>query len=204
MRFIYSIPVLLFLFIQNGITQVVSTDNLKKDITYLASDQLNGRGTGTEDEKKAADYIAKSFKDLSLIPYGSNTYFFDFSFRLKNNPHGDEETKDTTAKITESKNVVGFLDNGSNHTIIVGAHYDHLGLGEISGSLESDSKGKIHNGADDNASGTAGMMELARIYSQNKVKEPYNFLFMAFSGEELGLFGSKKYCENPTIDLKNI
>jgi hypothetical protein len=64
--------------------------------------------------------------------------------------------------------------------------------------------GQVHNGADDNASGTAGVIELARYYGSNNVKEKFNFLFICFSGEELGLYGSKKYCENPTIDLKTV
>ncbi|MBU6342040.1 MAG: M20/M25/M40 family metallo-hydrolase, partial [Bacteroidetes bacterium] len=84
------------------------------------------------------------------------------------------------------------------------AHYDHLGLGHDHNSLEANPEGKIHNGADDNASGTAGLIELARYFAQNEQREQHNFVFIAFSGEELGLYGSKKYTDYPTIDLGTV
>src|SRR5690606_16438378 len=82
-------------------------------------------------------------------------------------------------------------------------HYDHLGHGII-GSRDTLNIGKIHNGADDNASGVAGLLELVRYYSQNNVKEKFNILFIAFGAEELGLLGSVHFTENPTIPLENI
>ena len=97
-------------------------------------------------------------------------------------------------------NVVGYIDNGAANTIIVGAHYDHLGYGEDHNSLFTGSTPQIHNGADDNASGTAALIELSRQLKNAKLKNN-NYLFIAFSGEELGLFGSKYYTENPTIDF---
>ncbi len=100
--------------------------------------------------------------------------------------------------------MAAYLDNGAAHTIVIGAHYDHLGLGHDRNSLEANAEGKIHNGADDNASGTAGVLELARYFAQNGVREQHNFLFLCFSGEELGLVGSKKFTENPTIDLNSV
>ena len=100
--------------------------------------------------------------------------------------------------------MIGFLDNSAENTIVIGAHYDHLGLGHDHNSLDANPEDKIHNGADDNASGTSGVMELANYFSKNNIKENYNFLFICFSGEELGLLGSKKWCDNPTIDLTKI
>jgi Zn-dependent M28 family amino/carboxypeptidase len=88
--------------------------------------------------------------------------------------------------------VIGVLDNGAKKTIVIGAHYDHLGLNEHHHSTKMNSEGEIHNGADDNASGVAGVLELARMYSQNKTKENVNFIFALFSGEEDGLIGSKE------------
>jgi len=67
--------------------------------------------------------------------------------------------------------VVGFLDNGAQHTIVIGAHYDHLSLGHDHNSLDANPEDKIHNGADDNASGTAGVLELARYFSKNNKKK---------------------------------
>jgi aminopeptidase YwaD len=99
-------------------------------------------------------------------------------------------------------NVVGYIDNGAARTIIIGAHYDHLGYGEDHNSLWT-GKPEIHNGADDNASGTATVLELAKLLKKSKLKND-NYLFICFSGEELGLFGSKYYTENPTIKLADV
>lgn len=102
-------------------------------------------------------------------------------------------------------NVVGFLNNNAANTVILGAHFDHLGYGEDNNSR--DTARQIHNGADDNASGTAALMELARQLSSSKKKandKKSNYLFIAFSAEELGLFGSKFYADNPTIDLSTV
>lgn len=110
---------------------------------------------------------------------------------------------DLSEKKRSGHNVIGYLDNGAANTVIVGAHYDHLGYGEDGNSLYRGADMQIHNGADDNASGTAGMIELARMLKQSKLKNN-NYLFIAFSGEELGLFGSKYFTEHPTIDLHSV
>src|SRR5690606_36266600 len=103
--------------------------------------------------------------------------------------------------IRRANNLLGFLDNGAPYTIVIGAHYDHLGLGMQGGSKDPEPAGKIHNGADDNASGVAGLLELARYFSENNQTEPYNFLFIAFAAEELGLLGSRYFVEHPTLPL---
>jgi len=110
---------------------------------------------------------------------------------------------DISDKKRNGTNVVGYIDNGAPATVVLGAHYDHLGHGEDGGSLERKNKGQIHNGADDNASGTAALIELARLLKNSKLKSN-NYLFIAFSGEELGLFGSKYFTEHPTIDLNMV
>ncbi len=182
--------------------QNISEKKLQKHVTYLASDKLKGRGTGTEEERKAAKYIAKQFKKIGLVPKGDNgTYLHNFTFKKASDPHGGVAEN---APQMNSQNVAAYLDNGAANTIVIGAHYDHLGLGHDHNSLEANSAGKIHNGADDNASGTAGVIELARYFAQNGVKEQHNFLFLCFSGEELGLVGSKKYADAPTIDLSKV
>lgn len=99
-------------------------------------------------------------------------------------------------------NVVAYLDRGAPYTVVFGAHYDHLGLGEYGSSLHA-GEPAIHNGADDNASGTAGLIELARYFSEQK-QSKYNYLFMAFSGEELGLLGSAYFAKNPTMPLEKV
>jgi aminopeptidase YwaD len=100
-------------------------------------------------------------------------------------------------------NVIGYIDNRAATTVIFGAHYDHLGYGEDGNSMIRTGEKNIHNGADDNASGTAALIELARqLKSSNATNN--NYLFIAFSGEELGLFGSKYFTEHPTIDLSTV
>jgi hypothetical protein len=180
--------------------QEISTDRIKKDITYLASDKLKGRGTGSEGETLAANYISTQFKKAGLAPKGTDGYMFPFSFTHKIDPKDSASATETR----NGKDVVGYLDNGAEYTVVIGGHYDHLGLGHDHNSLDPNPDGKIHNGADDNASGASGVMELARYYAGNKEKEKFNFLFICFSGEELGLYGSKKFCENPTIDLSKV
>lgn len=100
-------------------------------------------------------------------------------------------------------NVVGFLDNHAATTVILGAHFDHLGYGEDGNSMirHFDSP-QIHNGADDNASGTAALIEISKKLKDSKLTAN-NYLFVAFSGEELGLFGSKYFADHSPVDLKN-
>lgn len=100
-------------------------------------------------------------------------------------------------------NVIGLINNNAPTTIILGAHYDHLGYGEDHNSLFTGTTPMIHNGADDNASGTAALIELSKMIRSSKMKK-YNYLFIAFSGEELGLFGSKYFTEHPEINLSNV
>lgn len=100
-------------------------------------------------------------------------------------------------------NVVGVLDNGADHTVVLGAHYDHLGHGQYGGSLYRGDEVLIHNGADDNASGVAMILELADRFRTDPPVDA-NILLIAFSGEELGLFGSAYFTENPLIDLETV
>lgn len=98
-------------------------------------------------------------------------------------------------------NVIGYIDNQAKHTVVIGAHYDHLGMGDESSLYRGDAT--IHNGADDNASGTAALIELAR-YFKNAGAKNNNYLFIAFSGEEKGLLGSNYFIKNPWVDLDNV
>ena len=303
---------------------------LKAHITYLSSDELEGRRTGTKGEELAMEYIATAFRKLGLEPKGTESYvqsflvndgkmmsdvnrleindqelrretdyfvypfspdalvnsrvaialrevqspwFYDLDDALeanKNNPHYDVnefikkaitdaakdgatavvfynssvlpdnqlfDPKDRSAvsaipaiyvkydaakkyfadpsatmkfslrtsigeKTRTGRNVIGYIDNGAATTVVLGAHYDHLGYGEDGNSMIRTGERNIHNGADDNASGTAALIELGRILQSGP--KGNNYLFIAFSGEELGLFGSKYFVENPTIDLSRV
>jgi len=107
-------------------------------------------------------------------------------------------------KNRQGHNVIGYIDNRAPNTVILGAHFDHLGYGEDGNSMiRNFDHPMIHNGADDNASGTAALIELARLLKNSRATNN-NYLFIAFSGEELGLFGSKYFTEHPTVDLKEV
>lgn len=179
----------------------IHADDISTHITFLASDEMKGREAGTPEEAAAANYIADLFKSYDVQPAGDDgTYFqtFTFSTARLTNPHA--AASDTSGERRMAKNVVGFLPgiSESDELIIIGAHYDHLGLGAF-GSLYK-GEPKIHNGADDNASGTAGLLELAEYFAVNRPNK--NLLFIAFSAEEMGLLGSQYYVENPTVELE--
>jgi aminopeptidase YwaD len=315
---------------KKGDSKVVK--QLRADISYLASDDLEGRRTGTEGEKKAADYIEKRYAGLKIAPYkGAYKHQFKFTYgkepaknsaiKLFNTPlsiptdaypvpfsaaksvfgdvlpdvtergsiwlqplytdslqandphfdadkqmyeaakeamkagatgivfygnfggryeptfnaHSDLEVLDVPVCYITNKtwirfnqkaennsqksgvpiamsvaidkterlgtNVAAYIDNNKPYTVILGAHYDHLGYGEDGNSLFANAKKErqIHHGADDNASGTAAVLELAKWAKQKKLKH-YNYLFLNFSGEELGLFGSKAFVKDAGID----
>ena len=306
---------------------------LKSNVSFLASDELEGRRAGTKGETLAADFIAGKFKEIGLLPKGISESFFqpftvsdgkmislktslsinnkvlsqdlDFfplsnsqNFPLfkgqlspaltekgqpwfldladdleenKTNPHFDItnlilakitkakdngatavilynsssivdnlkfDTKDRSESLPlpvlflnkqsflsnvpdknatydlnfaieivpntrNAKNIIGYIENNAPFTIVLGAHFDHLGYGEDGNSMVRTGEKLIHNGADDNASGTAALIELAFLLNKSKEKF-YNFLFIAFSAEELGLNGSKYFVENPTISLNTV
>ncbi len=179
---------------------------LNADISYLASDSLEGRETGTEGEAKAAAFIAQRFEELGLQKAGENdSYFQQFSFKphppITKHTQGDSTTLGTGfVKERVGQNVVGMLDKGASKTIVIGAHYDHLGYGDEN-SLFTGGK-EIHNGADDNASGVAAMLELADRFQETALES--NILFIAFSGEEKGLYGSNYFVDNPTLSLEEV
>lgn len=307
---------------------------LRTDITYLASDALEGRRTGTEGERKAAEYIEQRYQQMHIAPY-NGTYYHPFKFTYgkeinpstrininginvnanedgfpmpfsankkaasdilpdvmeqgsawilplyadqdeANNPHFDWEKsafersrdalkqgatavvffdgygskyapafnsqtqyepvdipvvfinnntykKDIANRLASKSivsisldinitkvqrggnNLAAYIDNGAKYTVVLGAHYDHLGYGEDHNSLHAnaDKDHMIHHGADDNASGTAALLAMAE-WIKNKKLRNYNYLFVNFSGEELGLFGSKAFVKDQALDSNRI
>lgn len=174
-------------------------DALRTDITYLADDKLEGRAIGTEGERLASEYIAAAFERIGLEPKGTNGYYQPFTVKKPTNPH-EQAVIGTDGEGVTGRNVAGFIDNGAQNTVVLGAHYDHLGYGG-EGSLYRGERA-IHNGADDNASGTAAIIQLAALLKDKS--DHNNYLFLAFSGEESGLWGSNYFSKNSTIDLANV
>lgn len=183
-----------------GCKQEHTTQNkILEDVTFLADDKLEGRQTGTEGEKAAAAYLVQRFQELDLEPKGTDGYIQMFNFKPKTNPHEDVKFTEVLSDSTiVGRNVLGFIDNKSNQTVVIGAHYDHLGYGGEGSLFRGDEKA-IHNGADDNASGVALMLNLASKLRATNVNN--NYLFIAFSGEEMGLLGSNYFVKNATIDV---
>jgi hypothetical protein len=117
------------------------------------------------------------------------------AFTFNSNPHGASNGEMSTAR-----NVVGTIDHGAPYTVVIGAHYDHLGHGGM-GSRDPGSSA-IHNGADDNASGVAALLDIARQLSASGARSN-NYVFVAFSAEELGLFGSKHFVSSLPLERVN-
>jgi hypothetical protein len=165
-------------------------------VRFLADDALQGRLAGTPGERCAGDFIAARFRELALKPGGeAGSFFQQFPLASVLNPHALSGT---------GRNVIALLEGSDlalkDEWIIVGAHYDHLGHGELGSMATGAEKAAIHNGADDNASGVAVMLEVARWLKA--ARPARSIAFIAFSGEESGLLGSAHFAAHSTIDLK--
>lgn len=199
-----AFPFLIFIILMSScktkaqLVQSDTTEQVMKDIMMLSSDEMEGREVGTKGEKLAAEYLANRMKNIGLVPKGDNgTFLQEFSKKTSSNPHLDE-TAD--GNVIVGYNLLGYINNNKPHTVVIGAHYDHLGYGGF-GSMH---KGEpaIHSGADDNASGVAGVLRLAEQIKKLKDLN-YNYLFILFSGEERGLWGSNIYV-NKKLDDKSM
>jgi hypothetical protein len=176
--------------------QAGSARRIRADIAFLAADAREGRGVGTSGLEVSADYLARSFARIGLTQPGPDGFFQPFVI-------------DSTAPAAAHsglggkavRNVVGVLPGRgalATQAIVLGAHYDHLGRGGA-GSLDADSTGVVHNGADDNASGTAALLETARLLRGRLTGDRRTIIFVAFTAEELGTLGSIHYLRNPVF-----
>ncbi|MBP5715408.1 MAG: M20/M25/M40 family metallo-hydrolase [Prevotella sp.] len=185
MRKIYSIISIAFALVVQTYAQ--KQDDMRQAVEYLASQELGGRYPGTAGDTLASAFIVDKLRSLKLKPFKGNKakdYFHDFTYTKKD-------------KEVATHNIIAVLPGKDkrlrNEYIVVGSHYDHLGMGgEGSGSRRLDTLG-VHPGADDNASGDAVVLELARHFK--KVRSPRSLIFMFFGAEEQGLIGSKNFIE---------
>jgi len=154
------------------------------DVRFLAADSQEGRGVGTAGLERAGAYIRDGFARAGL-----RVSFQDFTI-----PPDAPAVLHTTLGGTATCNVVAIISGSSRvlrgEIVVVGAHYDHLGLGGF-GALDPDSTGRVHNGADDNASGTAALLEIGRSLARRHAAR--TIVLVAFSGEELGTLGSSYF-----------
>ncbi|MGE0353636.1 MAG: M28 family peptidase [Gemmatimonadales bacterium] len=164
------------------------------DVEYLAADALQGRRIGSPGADSAAEYIRRRFQAAGLQP-SPQGWFQVFTVSRDAPAVAQAQLGEVTGR-----NVIGVLPGRDpvrqNEIVILGAHYDHLGLGgPHSGAMDQDVLGEVHNGADDNASGIAGLIHVAEQLSQNPPGR--TVVFIAFTGEELGLLGSAYYTRHP-------
>lgn len=153
-----------------------STDSaVDRDLGALCAEEMAGRGLGQEGLARAAEYLEGRLREMELSPA------FGYTYRQEFEGPGGESLVNLVAR---------FGADGESQHIIVGAHYDHLGI---------DAEGQVYPGADDNASGVAALLELTRILQADPPRRPV--LVVLFSGEESGLLGSRHYVENPAIEL---
>ena len=157
-------------------------DQLLKDVEVLASDAYEGRKTGTKGAEMARTYLTGRLKEIGLKPYpGQASYEQNFEIKGRNG-----------AAAIQGKNLIAYVPGKTENVIVISAHYDHIGV----------IKNEVFNGADDNASGTAALLQFAKYFAKNK---PNNTLIFAlFDGEEMGLQGAKAFVANPPVALDKI
>lgn len=168
----------------------IKADELKKNLTVIASDEMQGRDTGSEGQKKAGKYMIDFYKNLGIShPKSMTDYYQKVPSEFLNKRSGT---------LPDSENILAFIEGTEkpNEIIVISAHYDHVGTKD----------GVVYNGADDDGSGTVALMEIAEAFKQAQKlgKAPKrSILFLHVTGEEHGLLGSKYYSENPIFPLEN-
>jgi hypothetical protein len=167
----------------------INAEDCKKTMNYLASDELEGRMSGKRGNVLAAEYIKNE-----LEKYGLKTIYQKFEIKRVNAGPKKEQGDNYT------QNVYGYIIGNSipNEVVVLGAHFDHIGYGP---KYSRSNKIEIHNGADDNASGTVAVLEVAEAFS--KLKPARTIVFQFYSAEEMGLLGSRYYCDNPVFPIDN-
>lgn len=168
----------------------IDQSDLKNNLVYLASEELEGRMSGKKGNVVAAEFIKKKFES-----FGLKTMYHKFKINRVNpgpkNETGDDFTQNIYAWIEGTDPVL------KNEIVVIGAHMDHIGYGPSM----SRARGKmaVHPGADDNASGTVALLEIAEAFSKIKSKCRRTIVFQSYSAEEMGLIGSRYYCNNPVF-----
>lgn len=186
-----SIIIVIFSFAQPN----PSLLDIEADVRYLASEALAGRETGTEGEKLAATYVANSFAEIGLLPGLEGSFLQSFEVDYPFASVAEE------GKTFTGTNVIGFIDNKAQQTVIIAAHHDHLGIGAFGTAWEG--APTTHYGADDNASGVAALLYLGKLLQTSNLTNQ-NYLLISLSAQEMELQGSRYFVENPTLPLDQV
>lgn len=169
----------------------IATESLRKNLTYIASDETEGRETGSEGQKKAGKFIIDFYKKNGIsYPKGADNYYQKVPAAFLNAKRNEN--------LPDSENIWAFIEGSEkpDEIVVISAHYDHVGIKD----------GEIYNGADDDGSGTVALMEIAAAFQKAKKEgngPKRSILILHVTGEEHGLHGSRYYSENPLFPLKN-
>ncbi|MGO4710303.1 M28 family peptidase [Chryseobacterium sp. 2TAF14] len=175
----------------NKAYQRIKLKDLKKNLYVIASDEMEGRDTGSRGQKKAGEYIIKFYKDLGIsFPKKLTSYYQKVPSSYMNKMGG--------GNLPDSENILAFIEGTEKpeEIIVISAHYDHVGT----------KNGEVYNGADDDGSGTVAVMQIAKAFQSAKKAgngPKRSILFLHVTGEEHGLFGSSYYSDNPVFPLEN-
>ena len=170
---------------------LITSESLKTNLTVIASDEMQGRDTGSEGQKKAGRYLIEQYKNAGIsFPKGADSYYQAVPAAFLNAQYNEN--------LPDSENIWAFIEGSEkpNEIVVVSAHYDHVGI----------KNGEIYNGADDDGSGTVGILEVAKAFQKAKNEghgPKRSILILHVTGEEHGLHGSRYYSENPLFPLSN-
>ena len=168
----------------------ITSDELKTHLYNVASDEMEGRDTGSEGQKKAGKYLIEQYQKMGVShPKSMSSYYQIVPKEALNGRRGS---------LPQSENILAFIEGSEKpeEIIVVSAHYDHVGM----------SNGEIFNGADDDGSGTVALLEMAQAFQLAKKAgngPKRSILFLHVTGEEHGLLGSKYYADNPIFPMAN-
>lgn len=189
----HSISLIIFTLITLNVawSQKSLSEDLKKHVSILAADSLEGRGLGTKGSEKARRYITSEFEKAGLEKFG-DSFLHPFDYRVN-------------LAWVKAYNIIGYVEGTDpalkEEFIVIGGHYDHLGYFKRNDSIFPET---IYNGADDNASGTAAVIELAHYFGKPENKTARSLIFICFDAEESGLIGSKHFVKNSPVPLDQI
>ncbi|RPH33975.1 MAG: M28 family peptidase [Bacteroidales bacterium] len=172
----------------NTSTPLLSLDLIKHWVYYMSSDSMKGRANGSPENKIVAKWLSSNYSNFGLLPFEKNDTYFQHYFQQRKN-------KDSIPEV----NIIGYIPGNDpilrNEYIIISAHFDHIGIGK---PVNGDS---IYNGANDNASGVSAVLGIAKTLQMMKAKPSRSIVFISFSGEEIGMLGSKYFCKHPNFPI---
>lgn len=169
----------------------IKAEDLKKNLYVIASDEMEGRDTGSPGQKKAGEYMVNYYKSLGIsYPKGLGSYYQKVPAAFMKQRGG--------GNLPDSENILAFIEGSEKpeEIVVISGHYDHVGT----------RNGVVYNGADDDGSGTVAVMEIAKAFQAAKKAgngPKRSILFLHVTGEEHGLFGSEYYTDNPVFPLAN-